>query len=289
MNPWLLSLACLGLLFPVTSGAEVQNGISEATSTSELPFKLTSGYLIQVEGRIGTQTNLKFILDTGATVSIVDPKIADKFKLDRRPAQSFNFDRKLKWESATLPDLQFGPVHATNVIIFVGRLAEYSEFARNADAVIGMDLLRFSNLGIDFESRKITFHPSVQRVSSDVSGDPLLQCPVLEVQVQGHPIRLIVDTGLSGLVLYEQRLRKQVLGLRTAGHVVDVTMGGRVHAKQVVLPDVLVGKTNRDIPVLLVPSPAADMLPGIEGIIGVTLLQAHRVYFDFPSRNVRWD
>ena len=202
MNPWLLSLACLGLLFPVTSEAEVQNGISEAMSASELPFKLTSGYLIQVEGRIGTQTNLKFILDTGATVSIVDPKIADKFKLDQRPAH---------------------------------------------------------------------------------------QCPVLEVQVQGHPIRLLVDTGLSGIVLYEERLRKQVLGLRTAGHVVDVTMGGRVHAKQATLPDVLLGKTNRDIPVLLVPSPATDMLPGIEGIIGVTLLQAHRVYFDFPNRSLRWD
>jgi hypothetical protein len=99
-------------------------------------------------------------LHTGATVSIVDQRIADKFKSDRRPAQSFNIDRKLKWESATLPDLQFRPVHATNVIIFVGRLAQYSEFARNADAVIGMDLLRFSNLGIDFEARKITFHPS---------------------------------------------------------------------------------------------------------------------------------
>ena len=288
MNPWLLFLACLGLLFPVTSEAEVQNGTSEATSSSELPFKLTSGYLIQVEGRVGTQSNLKFILDTGATITILDRKIADRLNLDRRPAQSFNFDRKLKWESATLPELQFGPVHGAAITVFIGRLAEYSEFAKNADAIIGMDLLKFSNLNIDFEARRITFHPSMQRVS-DVSGDPLLQCPVIEVQVQGHPIRLIVDTGLSGIVLYEERLRKQVLGLRIAGHPVDVTMGGRVQAKQATLPDVLLGKTNRDIPVLLVPSPAADMLPGIEGIIGVTLLQAHRVYFDFPNRNLRWD
>ena len=38
---------------------------------SDLPFRLSSGYLIQVEGRIGDQTNLKFILDTGASISMV--------------------------------------------------------------------------------------------------------------------------------------------------------------------------------------------------------------------------
>jgi predicted aspartyl protease len=192
MNPWFLSLACLGLLLRSISEAEAQTNPTEATSVSELPFRLSSGYLLQVEGRIGTQSNLKFILDTGATITIIDQRIADKLKLDRHPAESFNFDRKLKWESATLPELQFGPVHATNIAVFIGRLAQYSEFAKNADAVIGMDLLKFNNLSIDFDTHRITIHPSMQKVSV-VAGDPLLQCPILEVQVQGHPVRLIVD------------------------------------------------------------------------------------------------
>jgi predicted aspartyl protease len=288
MNPWFLSLACLGLLFPSVSEAEAQTSPAETTSVSELPFHLSSGYLIQIEGRIGTQLNLKFILDTGASITIVDQKIADKLKLDRRPAQSFNFDRKLKWDSATLPELQFGPVHATSIAVFVGRLVEYSEFAKNADAVIGMDLLKFANFSVDFDSRKITFHPSMQKVSV-VASDPLSQCPILEAQVQGHPVRLIVDTGLASVVLYEERLRQRVPGLRTSGHVADAAMGGRVQAKQVTIPDVVFGKKNRDVSVLLVPSPAPDMLPGIDGIIGVAVLQAHRVTFDFAGRTLRWN
>ena len=58
MNHWFLSVACLGLLFTSPSEAEVQYNSSES-ATSELPFRLSSGYLIEVEGRIGSQTNLK--------------------------------------------------------------------------------------------------------------------------------------------------------------------------------------------------------------------------------------
>ena len=229
MNPWLFSLACAGLLFPSISQADVQNSRPEpVSSNAELPFRLSSGYLIQVEGRIGTKNNLKFILDTGASITIVDQKIADKLNLDRRPAQSFNFDRKLKWDSATLPDLQCGLLYASNIFVFVGRLAEYSEFARNADAIIGMDLLKFTNLSIDFDTHKIAFHPSTQKVSV-VPADPLSQCPILEVQVQGNTVRLIVDTGLAGIVLYEERLRQRVPGFRTTGHVVDVITSGLRH------------------------------------------------------------
>lgn len=288
MNPWLLSLAWFGLLVASTSEAEAQDSLAEFASHSELPLRLASGYLIQVEGRIGTRTNLKFILDTGASITIVDQKIADQLKLDRHPSQSFDFDRVLNWDAATLPELQFGPVHATNIAVFIGHLADYSEFAKNADGIIGMDLLKFTNFTIDFDTRKITFHPATQKVSV-VPGDPLLQCPVLELQVQGHSVRLILDTGLSGIILYEERLRKQVPGFRTAGHVADVTMGGRVQAKQATIPDVLVGKTNRDVTALLVASPAPEMLPQIDGIIGIGALKAHHINFDFSARTVSWD
>ena len=288
MNPRFLSLACLALIFSSIAPADAQSTFAETASVSEMPFRLSSGYLIEVEGRIGDQDKLKFVLDTGATITIIDHRIADKLKLDRHPAESFNFDRKLNWDSAVLPDLQFGPVHANDIPVFIGRLKEYSEFVKNADAVIGMDLLRFSNFSVDLGTRKISFHRSMQKTPV-VAGDPLLQCPMLEVQVQGHPVRLIVDTGLAGVLFYEERLRKKVPGLRTSGHLVDATIGTRVRAKQATIPDVILGKANRDLSVLLVASPDPEMLPGIDGIIGITALQAHHVSFDFAGKTLTWD
>jgi predicted aspartyl protease len=159
MNRWLLSLALLSLFFPSPSQADDQPRPSENTTGSLLPFRLSSGYLVQVEGRIGDQAHLKFILDTGATISIVGQRIAQKLKLDAHPAQSFNFDRNLQWETAIIPAVQLGPIRAANVAVLVGDLARYSGFAGNADAIIGMDLLRLSNFTIDFGAGHLIFDP----------------------------------------------------------------------------------------------------------------------------------
>jgi predicted aspartyl protease len=288
MNPWLLTLACLSLCFPSALQAHNQPRPAESASGSALPFRLSSGYLMQVEGRIGNQTNLKFILDTGATISIVDQRIAEKLKLDARPATSFNFDRNLKWKMATVPEVQFGPVRAANVAVLVGDLARYSDFASKADAIIGMDLLNLRNVTIDFGAGSLIFDAATPKPYL-AGGDPMAKCMVLALQVQDRPVHLIVDTGLQGIVLYEERLRKSVPQLRTAGSIKNATMGGRLQVKQATLPDVVFGARNREVRVLFLPSPPADMLPGIDGILGISALQARRVHFDFSKDIVSWE
>jgi predicted aspartyl protease len=288
MNRWLLSLACLSLFFPSALQANDQPRPSEIAPGSELPFRLVSGYLIQVEGRIGDQTHLKFILDTGATISMIGQRVAEKLKLDAHTAQSFNFDRNLQWKTATLPEVQFGPIRAGNVVVLAGDLARYSEFAGKADAIIGMDLLQLSNVAIDFGAGALIFDPTPQKTYL-AGGDPMTKCLVVELQVQDRPVHLLVDTGLSGILLYEERLRERVPALRTAGSLKNATMGGRVPVKQATLPDVVFGKKTREVPVLLLPSPAADMLPGIDGIVGISALQARRVHFDFSSKTLSWE
>jgi hypothetical protein len=257
-------------------------------SVVELSFRLSAGYLIMIEGQIGTQRNLRFILDTGATMSIVDKKIADKLKLSRHSIESFNFDRKLRWEQAEFPEVQFGPVKATKIAMLVGHLAEYSEFARNADAIIGTDLLKLSNVSIDYEARRIVFHLRGLE-SSAARGEPLSDCLTLDVLVQGHPVRLIADTGLPGILLYEERLLKSVPGLQLTGTAINVTMGGRLHAKQVTLHGVAIGPTDKDVSVLLMKSPPPDMLPGIVGIVGIAALNARRVNIDFARGTLSWE
>jgi predicted aspartyl protease len=288
MHRWLLSLACLSLFFPSILQADDQPKPSEDASGSVLPFRLSSGYLIQVEGRIGDQAHLKFILDTGASISIVGQRMAQKLQLDAHPAESFNFDRNLQWKTATISEIQFGLIRAANVAVLVGDLARYSEFAGKADAIIGMDLLRLSNFTIDYGARHLIFDP-LPRKTYSAGGDPMTRCLTIEVQVQHQPVRLIVDTGLQGILLYEERLRRSVPGLRTSGSIKTASMGGRVPAKQATLPDVVLGNRNRELPVVLLPAPPEDMLPGIDGIVGVAALQARRLHFDFYRKALTWD
>ena len=264
------------------------DGLPTFVAQGQLPFWLSSGYLIEVEGRIGRQGNLKFLLDTGSTISIVDRHIADNLKLQRHRAESLSFEKKLAWEVGTVPEVQFGPIKAQNVQMLVGSLAEYSEFAKKADAIIGLDLLKMSNFSIEFEKKKIIFHPAEQRPSVS-SNDPLANCLVLEAQVQGQPLRLLVDTGFPGILLYEEQVRQRIPSLRVAGNVTNVVVGKNLKAKQAIVTHVALGGTIRDLTVLFVTSPSPEMLHGIDGIVGITALKARRVHFDFVEKTVNWE
>ena len=252
----------------------------------ELPFHLLSGTLIQVEGQIGAQAHLKFALDTGASISIVDSKIASKLSLSRQPTQTFNFDRMLTWQQAVIPEVRFGPIRAANVVMLVGQLTEYSEFARNADVIIGTDILKLANFTIDYDARKIIFH-SLNPPAPAIG--PLSNCLFLEVLIQGRRVRLIADTGFPGILLFEERLRDSVPSLTIADSQSDVTVGERLHAKQTILRNVVIGPERRDLSVLLVKAPAPDMLPGIFGVIGISALNAHRINCNFIDRTLTWE
>jgi hypothetical protein len=157
-----------------------------------------------------------------------------------------------------------------------------------ADAIIGMDLLQLSNVTIDFGAGVLIFDSTPQKAYL-AGGDPMTKCLVVELQVQDRPVHLLVDTGTPGILLYEERLRKRVPYLRTAGSPKNATMGGRVPVKQTTLPDVAFGHRTREVPVLLLPSPAPDTLPEIDGIVGISALQARRVHFDFSNKTLSWE
>ena len=51
----------------------------------KLPFRLFRGYLVIAEGAIGNVHNLNFLVDTGASPSVIDQKIAHDLKLAEHP------------------------------------------------------------------------------------------------------------------------------------------------------------------------------------------------------------
>jgi hypothetical protein len=170
----------------------------------------------------------------------------------------------------------------------VGDLARYSEFAGKADAIIGMDLLRMSDFTIDYGAGYLIFDPRPPEAYLAV-GDPMTKCLIVELQVQGHPVHLLVDTGSQFVLVYEDRLRKSVPGLRTASGIKNASMGGRVQVKQATLPNVVVGNRNLEVPVVFLPAPAENTLSGIDGVMGVAALQARRVHFDFSGKTLSWE
>jgi hypothetical protein len=153
-----------GLLLIHANGAHSRQ-IRVAVSTPSndaIPFQLANGFLIVIEGQIGPLTPLKFILDTGATHTMVDARIADKLSLPRHKGKVLNFDKGIKVDWTNLPELHLGPLAAHNFPVMVGDLKRISEFAEGVDAILGLDLLRTAQ-SIRIDYRRVSYASKVPR------------------------------------------------------------------------------------------------------------------------------
>jgi hypothetical protein len=190
-------------------------------------------------------------------------------------------------ESGVFPDVEFGPVHVTDVPMLVADFARVSDFANGVDAIIGSDLLSLSNFSIDYDAQKL-FFAAVQTSATSVKPHPHPTVMILELRVQDCPVDLVVDTGVEGVVLFEDRLRSRIPQLRTEGNAGGFTIGRDSRAKQAVLPQVRLGARTTDLKVLLMKGPHGDVLPGIDGYWGTASIKARRINFNFATNRLSW-
>jgi predicted aspartyl protease len=259
--------------------------LSKSSVRSTVQFRLLSGFLVVVNGQVGELDGLKFIVDTGATHTLIDRKVADKLKLPRRPGKVTNFDRDAAVDWAVIPDLQIGSLRTGTLRVMVAKLREYSEYAENVDGVIGLDVLSRSNkLFIDYEKRAISWELAGERDLKKVSP---MYCAIPFV-VQGFPMRLIVDTGFQGILLYKDRLRKGLPELHTQGKAMEVDIG-RLQTTRVKLPGVRLAGSETVATVFLMDAPENGRPPGVDGYLGIDGLKAKRVEFDFAAKTLHWE
>ena len=279
-----LSVACI-FLFVVEIQAQ-KTAIASPARTGAIPFRLVGGFLIEVEGGIGHLEGLKFILDTGTTYSVVDRRIANRFSAAHRSEKVFNFDRFVSVDRMEFPDVHFGPVAVDNVSMRVTELAKLSNLIPDADAIIGLDLLKTaSKLDILYDSKMVLLIPR-NAVTEDTSEPERFKCLTVQVIIQDHPIELIFDTGREGVLLYEDRIRKHIPDIR----LTDVRNAheGRLRGKIARLPGLRLGGPESDTEVFLIPAPRADLAPDIDGALGTVPLKANRIELDFVGGALRW-
>ena len=274
---FLLSLFC----FLPGASLRAQDRSEPSAAETEIPFVLYLDHMIVVEGRIGPLTHLRFTLDTGATHSIVDRKIADALKLERRPGSVFNLDDFVAIEWADFPSIAVGPIEVKNGSLMVGDLV-------HVDALIGMDLLRLNQrLRINYKSGHVVFTPGAAAARQTLpAGDPA--CLTVDVSVQGKPLHLIVDTGIEGILLYRDRVFKRNPKLRLENESLQSRDGGRLLPGRATLRNILLPNGEFSARVFLIAKAPENVLPNIDGYLATTSLQARELDFDFSGQKFSW-
>jgi predicted aspartyl protease len=256
---------------------------TQSEAVQATPFELASDFLIIVEGRVGELGGLKFIVDTGASSSVIDRKVAARLQLKRQAGRIMTFDRFLPIEWADLPELRVGSLRAEGIRVMVVDLAKYSEFAKSVDGIIGLDLLSKSKkFVIDYSKKTLYFE-----LAGNGTHRPRPFCFIVSILVQGLAMRLEVDTGLSEILLYRDSLRKRRVKFRSEGAPKTVMMG-RIEGTKVTLPGVRIGGPEEVTTVVLIDGPDERRMPGLDGYLGVASLHAKRIEFDFSKMVLLW-
>jgi hypothetical protein len=203
---WLLvvstSLATVGQPRACAYGESVQ------PAKAKVGFELYRDYLIVLRGSAGPVKGLNFLLDTGATPSVLDARVAAKLRLQVVPEEVAVLNGNVAGGRSTVPSLEVGPMRKDNLPVLVQDLS----FLRKAmpvqiDGIVGLDVLGQSSFVIDYASREIRFGtaPSLP-VSVPLQIKEGLA--IVDATVNHAAVHLLLDTGAPSMIMFEEMSAK---------------------------------------------------------------------------------
>jgi len=294
LRSWFFCSAVLTLtLLALGQGPNPQTGnVGQSrplgTETDRLEFDLYRGYLIVVRGSAGGLNHLNLLVDTGADPTILDQKLARRLQLQRRDARIALLNNTVASESAVLPELVVGPLRTSKLPVLVQDLSFLEKGLQvRIDAVIGLDALGQNGFTIDYTSKKIYFGPPATMPFSAI-----LQFVhgfvTVDVNLNGQPFRLLVDTGASSLMLFATRIQDQIPDLQLKNLKLSANLAGGFERKQVLLHDVSIGNVKLGQTAAFVVNDQEDPGRDFDGLISLPSLGFKAVAFDFERGVIGW-
>lgn len=284
---FVLTVATLG--FSQTPSGPISEPTYQAgPGRHEIPFQIYRDYLIVVQGSLGDIQRLNFILDTGADPSVIDTKTAQRLHLVGVAGKLALLNHNVAVQRAVLPSVQIGPLRPESLPVLIRDLGFLEKsLGIRIDAVIGLDVLSLSNFSIDYARKKIVFGTGQSFVSAArfQSGPPFV---TVQMEVDGVSIRLLLDTGASGLLLFQSRIHDRLPQLTVLDENTSSNMGGDFRKKRVLLTKTNLGGTDFGQQTAFVVEDQEDTGRDFDGLLGTSALGLKQIAFDFQRLTFSW-
>ena len=278
----------LGRVLAVAAAVLMEvSAVAGSEAGKEIPFRLTHGFLIVVQGSIGPLKDLSFVVDTGARHTVVDSSVARTLHLQSSGSvQQSGLSGPVAMDQVSLEKIWWGRNQFTDCKVLSFDLSSISAYlGQKIDVLLGLDLLSREDFQIDYAEQKIHFeqHAVPENVVAFELNKPEL---VVALRLEDHVLDVLLDTGSDSAAVFRNRLPKEDLPPVEAqpGHDLngDVRFA-RLTAKHVRLGDVEL----QGVPVFVIP--ARPNRQGYDGSFSPSVLHAKRIYFDFERGQFGWD
>ncbi len=253
-----------------------------------VPFEL-SGYKIVARGTIENSREVRMLIDTGASCSVIARRLAEELKLQKMALKTpVNIHgRKYQQSYVLVRDIRLGPITTSRTCIAADIPLP------GVEMIVGLDVLRRRNLTIDLEAGRLLFVPA-SAVGNELPFNPDSPQIILSALLGSREIRLMLDTGAEMLCLYGGRAKGR-LPVASSKPAVEMTgIAGNRNGSEVYLRDLVIGRDRWDSHKFLIvrdSGPALDAEASVDaswdGVLAPGPLGIKQIYIDFTQGLVR--
>ena len=266
-----------------TDSVEEQN-----LPTSEVPFELYNANLIIVKATLGPIKNVNLILDTGTSPTSISTGMADLLKLRGQTEPLQTLSGTMQTQSVILPHLEIGALHAESMRVVVQDLRFMErELGISLGGIAGLDILCTGSFTIDYLKKKIVFGP-IAASEKTVRFETKVPYLTVKAKIEGQEVRLLVDSGAWGLIMYRNQLQTLPQQIHLDPNVSISTASGMTHLRWF-RAGVSLGKENLGPRNVAVADVDSDPQNNFEGLLGFAKMGFRKVFFDFENGLFGWD
>jgi predicted aspartyl protease len=296
-SPWFglsrankLRTAALLIAFTSTcSGSSPARDIGSAKGQkTEIPFDLYNGNLIIVKATVGSFKNVNLILDTGTSPTAITQVMADRLDVRGTAGLLQTLNGTIHAQTVTLPRIQIGPLHADSI---TGVVQDLTFLERSLGiplgGIAGLDVLRSASFVIDYRRQKIIFGP-VAACEKTVHFETQIPFLTVRARVEGEEVRLLVDSGTWGLLVYRNRLRSALKQFHADPNASISTASGTTHVSWL-STEVSIGNGNLGARHVAIADVDSDPQDDFDGLLGLATMGFRKVSFDFENGLFGWE
>lgn len=275
---WISNFAACAALFCFAGG----------TLAAPVNFRLQRGHLIVIPVTINGAGPHDFLLDTGASTTLVTPEFARQLRL--RPVDRIELVTVAGSQilaRAHLSKVSVGGQHATDVEALISELREVRADAPNIQGVLGQNFLARFNYLIDYSAQQVEFETNAELENSlcgarlplkEHEGRWLVAAPINQESRQQH-WRLAPDSGLATLILFARDKPALDWAPETAEVLFARTDHGSREVQQRRVRSLQIGSVKfSDLPLIAMAAEQAGVGRIEDGLLPTSLFQ--RVYFN---------